>query len=70
MDDAVHVQIEIVKLNIVGIWLGRVNRRLDAIYYLSLFLDAVDDDRRKLPAQPTEKGRNSHGEPQKERFGR
>ena len=61
MNDAIHVQIEIVKLHVIRIGFGRVNWGLDAIHHLRLLLHAMNDDGREFPAQPPEKGRNSHG---------
>ena len=60
VNDAVHVEIEIVEFDVVGIGFGAVDRHFDTIYDLLLLLHAMDHDRRELPAQPTEKCRDSH----------
>lgn len=44
MDDAVHVQIEVVKLHAIGVGLRRVHWYFNAIDNLGMLLNAIDDD--------------------------
>ena len=43
VNDAIHVQVEVVKLNAVGVGLRRVHRDFHAVDELSMLLNAIDD---------------------------
>ena len=60
VDNAIHVKVEIVKLNLVWIWLRKVNRNLDAIVLNLFFFENILDAFRVLVADPAKKGRNAH----------
>ena len=61
VDDAVHVQEEVVVLEPVRVWLRTVDRDLLAVVSpRRLLLDAVDHDLRVLDREPLEEGRNTH----------
>lgn len=36
MDDAIHVQVEIIKFHLIGVWSGCVHRNPDPITFFSL----------------------------------
>ena len=36
VDDSVHVQVQIVKFNLVGVWFGGINRNTDSITLFTL----------------------------------
>jgi hypothetical protein len=69
VDDAVHVQVQVVKLDAVGVGLRRVDRGdqrsaragVGASEHARSILDAVDDDFWVALAEPAVEGWDSHG---------
>ena len=61
MNNPVHIQVQVVKLDPVRIGLRGVDRHLDATDTVGHVLDAVHDGLRVAVGQPLEERRNSHG---------
>ena len=62
MDDSIHVEVEIVKLIIVGIGCSEIDWYLHSFHHLRLLLLCMHHNRRILATQPSEKRWNTHVE--------
>lgn len=62
MDDAVHVEIQVVKLLEVGIWLGAVDWSASAVFETTTIFVSVDNGGRVLLGEPSEECGYSHSE--------
>lgn len=61
MNDAVHVQVQVVELHSVGIWRGRVNRQRNAVVGDGWFLfDYIGDREWVTVGEPPVKSWDSH----------
>ena len=60
VDDAVHVEVEVIELGAVGVGPGAVHRDDVAVMVPRLVLDDILDDQRVLLAEPAVEGGNSH----------
>lgn len=71
MDDPIHVEVEVVELDAVGIGLAGVDGDRDPVDDDGLLLDDVDHDHRVLLGQPPVERRHSHlGNPEQSRGSR
>lgn len=62
VDNPVHVEVQVVVFDVVGVGLAGVNGDGDSIDDNRLFLNDVDHHHRVLLGQPFIEGRDSHGE--------
>ena len=60
VDDAVHVEVQVIELLAVGVGPGAVHGHLHAVHVPRLVLDDILNDQRVLLAEPAVEGGNSH----------
>jgi len=60
MNDAIHVEVEVIVFNVVRVLLARIDRDLNAVDYNRFLFDRVHNHHRILLGQPPVEGWDSH----------